>query len=122
MYPQPMLPLTQCLPPLCSIQPPQPTRLMAVVLAKNTVGSNWRKTLGSREWVRVPAAEQAAVRGAVLQLLLTEPSDRWVVGVWGGWEGWGGEAAYAGGWHVGSRVATEGCSSRECGARCCSCC
>lgn len=62
---------------------------MAVVLAKNTVGSNWRKTLGSREWVRVPAAEQAAVRGAVLQLLLTEPSDRWV-GSSAIWQGQGG--------------------------------
>lgn len=28
----------------------QPTRLLAVVIAKNTVGSSWRKTLGTR-WV-----------------------------------------------------------------------
>jgi hypothetical protein len=26
----------------------QPTRLLAVVVAKNTVGGNWRKTLGTR--------------------------------------------------------------------------
>lgn len=27
---------------------------MAAVVAKNAVGSSWRKTLGSREWSRVP--------------------------------------------------------------------
>ena len=49
---------------------------MAVVVAKNVVGSSWRKTLGTREWSRVPAEEKAAVRQAVIQLLLTDPSDR----------------------------------------------
>lgn len=29
---------------------------MAAVVAKNAVGSSWRKTLGSREWSRVPGA------------------------------------------------------------------
>jgi hypothetical protein len=47
------------------------------VITKNTVGSSWRKTLGTREWSRVPAEEKAAVREAVLRLLLTDPSDRW---------------------------------------------
>lgn len=32
----------------------QEGRLMAAVVAKNAVGSSWRKTLGSREWSRVP--------------------------------------------------------------------
>jgi hypothetical protein len=50
---------------------------MAVVVAKNVVGSSWRKTLGSREWSRVPAEEKSAVRQAVIQLLLTDPSDRY---------------------------------------------
>lgn len=35
------------LPPLAT-QKKQPTRLLAVVIAKNAVGSSWRKTLGSR--------------------------------------------------------------------------
>ena len=35
---------------------PQEGRLMAAVVAKNAVGSSWRKTLGSREWSRVPGA------------------------------------------------------------------
>ncbi|KAF6256867.1 hypothetical protein COO60DRAFT_62529 [Scenedesmus sp. NREL 46B-D3] len=54
----------------------QPTRLLAVVIAKNTVGGNWRKTLGTREWSRVPEEEKAAVRNAALQLMLSDPSDR----------------------------------------------
>ena len=28
----------------------EPLRLLAVVIAKNAVGSSWRKTLGTREW------------------------------------------------------------------------
>lgn len=54
----------------------EPTRLLAAVIAKNAVGSSWRKTLGTREWSRVPAEEKGAVREAVLRLLLTDPSDR----------------------------------------------
>eukprot|EP00879_Flechtneria_rotunda_P019231 GHRR01020193.1.p1 GENE.GHRR01020193.1~~GHRR01020193.1.p1 ORF type:complete len:258 (+),score=91.10 GHRR01020193.1:339-1112(+) len=54
----------------------EPTRLLAVVVAKNAVGSSWRKTLGTREWSRVPDEEKAAVRMAVLHLLLSDPSDR----------------------------------------------
>jgi len=64
----------------------QPTRLLAAVIAKNTVGSSWRKTLGTREWSRVPLEEKAMVREAVLRLLLSDPSDR--CGLGGG--GWGG--------------------------------
>lgn len=56
--------------------PSQPTRLLAAVILKNTVGSSWRKTLGTREWSRVPAEEKAGVREAVLKLLLSDPSDR----------------------------------------------
>ncbi len=47
----------------------QPIRVMAAVVAKNAVGSSWRKTLGSREWSRVPAEEQAAVRDKASSLL-----------------------------------------------------
>ena len=36
----------------------QGSRLQAAVLAKNAVGSSWRKTLGSREWSRVPNEER----------------------------------------------------------------
>ncbi|WIA23852.1 hypothetical protein OEZ85_013510 [Tetradesmus obliquus] len=54
----------------------EPTRLLAVVVAKNTVGGNWRKTLGTREWSRVPEEEKGSVRNAVLQLMLSDPSDR----------------------------------------------
>ena len=46
------------------------------MIAKNTVGSSWRKTLGTREWSRVPSEEKTAVREAVLRLLLADPSDR----------------------------------------------
>lgn len=41
----------------------QPLRLLAVVIAKNTIGSSWRKTLGTREWSRVPDEEKRMVRG-----------------------------------------------------------
>lgn len=33
---------------------------MAAVVAKNAVGSSWRKTLGSREWSRVPGGSPPA--------------------------------------------------------------
>ena len=39
---------------------PQELRLLAAVVAKNAVGSNWRKVLATREWSRVPGA---CVRG-----------------------------------------------------------
>jgi hypothetical protein len=49
---------------------------MAAVVAKNAVGSSWRKTLGTREWSRVPAEEKRAVTTGALRLLFTEASDR----------------------------------------------
>ncbi|KAK9845638.1 hypothetical protein WJX84_002303, partial [Apatococcus fuscideae] len=52
------------------------SRLQAAVLAKNAVGSSWRKTLGSREWSRVPDQEKQRVRDSALQLLLSEQSSR----------------------------------------------
>lgn len=55
---------------------PQDIRLLATVVAKNAVGSSWRKTLGTREWARIPAEEKAQVRANVLGLLLNEPSRR----------------------------------------------
>ncbi|KAG2435256.1 hypothetical protein HXX76_007334 [Chlamydomonas incerta] len=55
---------------------PEPIRLLAVVVAKNAVGSSWRKTLGTREWSRVPDEEKAVVRDGAVQLLLADPSER----------------------------------------------
>ena len=56
--------------------PVQASRLLAAVIAKNAVGSSWRKTLGTREWSRVPPDEKAGVRAAALRLLFSETSDR----------------------------------------------
>ncbi|KAL4448640.1 hypothetical protein ABPG75_005859 [Micractinium tetrahymenae] len=55
---------------------PEEGRLMAAVVAKNAVGSSWRKTLGSREWSRVPDDEKAYVRTTAMGALLGDPSDR----------------------------------------------
>jgi hypothetical protein len=71
---------TNSTPPKTTTARLQPTRLLAAVIAKNTVGSSWRKTLGTREWSRVPAEEKSVVRESVLRLLLADPSDRWVAG------------------------------------------
>ena len=49
----------------------QSTRLLATVIAKNTVGSSWRKTLGTREWSRVPEEEKQMVKDAALKLLVS---------------------------------------------------
>lgn len=49
---------------------------MAAVIAKNTVGSSWRKTLGSREWSRVQEDEKASVRRRALDCLLQDRSER----------------------------------------------
>lgn len=51
-------------------------RLLAAVVAKNGVGSSWRKTIGSREWSRVPDSEKAFVRATVVELLFAEPRER----------------------------------------------
>ncbi|KAA6416744.1 MAG: importin 11 [Trebouxia sp. A1-2] len=51
-------------------------RLLATVLAKNAVGSSWRKTLGTREWSRIPETEKSCVRSAAASLLLNEPQRR----------------------------------------------
>ena len=51
-------------------------RLLSVMALKNCVGSSWRKTLSTREWLRVPEAERQAARGAALNLLLNHPSER----------------------------------------------
>jgi len=51
-------------------------RLLAVVIAKNAVGSSWRKTLGSREWSRVPEEEKRVVNDAAFNLLLSDSSER----------------------------------------------
>ena len=71
------LPLAQPLspspppPPRSNVSKTQEFRMLAAIVAKNAVGSSWRKTLGSREWSRVPDEEKAAVRTGTLQLLLT---------------------------------------------------
>ena len=54
----------------------QNVRLLATVLAKNAVGSSWRKTLGTREWSRIPDIEKHHVRSAAASLLLCEPQRR----------------------------------------------
>lgn len=51
-------------------------RLLAAVVAKNGVGSSWRKTIGSREWSRVPESEKAFIRGVIVELMFSEPSER----------------------------------------------
>ena len=51
-------------------------RLLAAVVAKNAVGSSWRKTVALREYSRLPEAEKAAVRALALELLFAEPSPR----------------------------------------------
>ncbi|KAL4518028.1 hypothetical protein Ndes2526A_g01512 [Nannochloris sp. 'desiccata'] len=55
---------------------PEESRLLAVVVAKNAVGSSWRKTVASREWSHVPDQEKAFIRSTALSLLLRDPSDR----------------------------------------------
>lgn len=54
----------------------QHVRLLATVLAKNAVGSSWRKTLGTREWSRIPESEKEHVRSTAANLLLYEPQRR----------------------------------------------
>ena len=49
---------------------PQESRLLAAVVAKNAVGSSWRKTMGSREWSRVPGARARGWGGPLRQSLL----------------------------------------------------
>ncbi|KAK9821560.1 hypothetical protein WJX81_001795 [Elliptochloris bilobata] len=51
-------------------------RLLAAVVAKNTVGSSWRKTVATREYSRLPDEERAAVRALSLELLFADPSPR----------------------------------------------
>ncbi len=51
-------------------------RLLAAVVAKNAVGSSWRKTVALREYSRLPEAEKAAVRALALELLFAESSPR----------------------------------------------
>jgi hypothetical protein len=57
-------------------QAPLPARLLAAIVAKNAVGSSWRKTMGSKEWSHVPPDEKAFVRSMVESVLLSEPSDQ----------------------------------------------
>lgn len=75
--------------------PPQPIRLLAVVVAKNAVGSSWRKTLGTREWSRVPDEEKAVVREGAVQLLLA--------GERPGGQGRGGREIHGGGTRAGDK-------------------
>ena len=43
----------------------QPVRLLAAVLAKNAVGSSWRKTVDSREWSRVSLDHKRFVQAVI---------------------------------------------------------
>ena len=56
--------------------PPQPTRLLAAVLAKNAVGDTPRKLVHTREWSRTPAEERAGIRARLPGALVSEPSPR----------------------------------------------
>lgn len=47
--------------------------MLAAVIAKNAVGSSWRKTMGTREWSRVPDEEKAKVKETTISLLLSDP-------------------------------------------------
>ena len=67
---------TGCLLQLTLSSALQHVRLLAVVLAKNAVGSSWRKTLGTREWSRIPDDEKEYVRSAAASLLFEEPQKR----------------------------------------------
>lgn len=49
----------------------QAIRMLAAVIAKNAVGSSWRKTLGTREWSRVPDEEKHMVKEATMSLMLS---------------------------------------------------
>ena len=46
------------------------------MVAKNAVGSSWRKTVAARTYARLPDAERGAVRARALELLFAEPSPR----------------------------------------------
>jgi hypothetical protein len=55
----------------------QDLRLLAVVVAKNAVGSNWAKQVRTREWQKIPEVEREYVRNILLtQILPHDPSDR----------------------------------------------
>eukprot|EP00798_Chlamydomonas_sp_ICE-L_P011430 gene11430-17116_t len=54
----------------------EPNRLLAAVIAKNAVGSSWRKTLGTREWSKVPEEEKTQVKNVAYNLLINDTSDR----------------------------------------------
>ena len=54
----------------------QPVRLLAAVIAKNAVGSSWRKTVDSREWSRVSLQEKQYVQAHAVHSLLGDPSDK----------------------------------------------
>lgn len=54
----------------------QDIRLLAIIVAKNAVGSSWTKTVATREWSRTPEEEKTYVRSASFQVLLQDPSER----------------------------------------------
>ena len=53
----------------------QPVRLLAAVLAKNAVGSSWRKMVDSREWSRVSLDEKRSEHPALMILLNVQLAD-----------------------------------------------
>ena len=50
-------------------------RLLACIVAKNAVGSSWRKTISTREWSHVSLEEKILLRTLLPEILLKEPSD-----------------------------------------------
>ncbi len=52
-------------------------RLLALIVAKNVVGSSWTKQVRSREWKRLPEGEKGPIRNALLShILAREDSER----------------------------------------------
>jgi hypothetical protein len=55
----------------------QEIRLLALIVAKNVVGSSWTKQIKSREWKRFPEAEKSTIRTVLLaDILAREGSER----------------------------------------------
>jgi len=54
----------------------QEIRLLAIVTAKNAVGSSWSKSKSQGEWSKVSEAEKQTVRTAAFARLLDDPSPR----------------------------------------------
>ena len=57
-------------------QIPDDIRLCATILAKNTVGNTYRKTVDTREWIRISEDEKHHLRDSLIPLLLHEENEK----------------------------------------------